>query len=152
MATAAMDGFSDRHGFVSSAAIVPRWAYRKGLMSKEFHILIVDDEPGIRAALQNWFRAKGYRVDTASDGLEAIQRCRETVYDLVTMDLEMPRMGGLEAMPAILQIQPSLPIVVLTGFVRNEAQALSAGAVRVLGKPLRLSHLEEEIRGILLPE
>lgn len=121
-------------------------------MTKQFHILIVDDEPGIRGALQNWFGAKGYRVDTASDGLEAIEKCRATVYDLVTMDLEMPRMGGMEAIPVIREFLPEIPIVVLTGFVRNEEQALSIGAVRVLGKPLRLSHLEEEIRRILVPE
>lgn len=120
-------------------------------MTKQFHILIVDDEPGIRSALGSWLTAKGFRVDTAVDGLEAMEKCRETAYDLITMDLEMPRMGGLEAIPAIKRIQPDVPIVVLTGYLKNEESALTAGAIRVLAKPLRLSHLEEEIRLVLRP-
>jgi CheY-like chemotaxis protein len=118
-------------------------------MSKQYRILIVDDEPGIRSAVGSWFTAKGFLVDTAADGIEAMEKCRACAYDLVTMDLEMPRMGGLEAIPAIKALYPTLPIVVLTGYVKNEESALSAGAARVLAKPLRLSHLEQEVRSVL---
>lgn len=112
---------------------------------KKARLLIVDDEPKVRAALANWFKLKGYAVDEAGDGLEAILKCREAEYDLITMDIEMPRMNGMEAIPLIRKDFPGLPIIVLTGFMLESSALLESGVFRILYKPLRPSELERHI-------
>ena len=112
-------------------------------------MLVVDDEPTIRVALERWFTLRGFQVDVASDGEEAVAACLARPYDIVTMDLDMPRMGGLEAMALIHKQQPELPIIVLTGYMRNTGTALGRGAAKVCVKPVRLAKLEMEVREIL---
>ena len=112
-------------------------------------ILIVDDEANIRGALFRWFEIRGFEVSSAADGIEAVSLCADNHFDVITMDLEMPRMGGIEALTAIRKTHPDVPILVVTGFARDAQQALNAGAAKVLTKPLRLRDLEEEVRGVL---
>lgn len=113
-------------------------------------ILIVDDEANIRAALVRWFQIRGFEVHTAEDGVEAVSMCASRRYDVITMDLEMPRMGGVEAVRAIRKSDPDVPILIVTGLPRDAEQALSGGATKILMKPLRLSDLEEEVRSVML--
>ncbi len=112
---------------------------------KKIRLLIVDDEPKVRAALANWFKLKGYAVDEAGDGLEAIMKCREVKYDLITMDIEMPCMNGIEAIPLIRKDFPDLPIIVLTGFLLESSALSESGVFRILYKPLRPSELERHV-------
>ncbi len=117
-------------------------------MSKP-RLLIVDDEIAIRTALHRWFLLHEFDADCASNGLEAVNLCRINAYDLVTIDLDMPLMGGLEAIPLIREIHPQIPIVVLTGYAKDTGIALAKGAQRVCVKPLRLSELEAQVRSVL---
>lgn len=71
-----------------------------------YHILVVEDEPTIRDAIARWLTLRGFRVETAEDGQMAVDMCREHRYDLVTMDLEMPRLSGHEAIQAIRGFAP----------------------------------------------
>jgi len=112
-------------------------------------ILIVDDEVSIRTALERWFNIRGFEVDQAADGMEALEKCRANRYDVITMDLEMPRMGGLEAMAALREYLPNVPVVVLTGFTREGDSAKMLGAAKVLTKPLRLGELERHVRELI---
>lgn len=112
-------------------------------------ILIVDDEANIRGALLRWFQIRGFEVFSAADGLEAVELCEVNRFDVITLDLEMPRMGGIEALPRIRESHPDIPILVVTGFARDAQRALNAGAAKVLTKPLRLSDLENEVRSAL---
>ena len=112
-------------------------------------ILIVDDEVNIRSALVRWFELCGFEVTAAADGLEAVTLCESESFDVITLDLEMPRMGGLEALAGIRKIHPHTPVLVVTGFSRDTQQAVKAGALKVLTKPLRLRDLEAEVRGAL---
>jgi two-component system response regulator HydG len=112
-------------------------------------ILIVDDEPSIRSALERWFNIRGFVADQAADGMEALEKIQQAPFDIITMDLDMPRMSGIEAIARIREMQPEIPIVVLTGFIRDTAIALNNGATRVLTKPVRLRELEEEVRRLL---
>lgn len=112
-------------------------------------ILIVDDEANIRGALLRWFQICGFEAFSASDGAEAVSLCEGNRFDVITMDLEMPRMGGIEALTAIRKTHPHVPILVVTGYARDAQRALNAGAAKVLTKPLRLRDLEDEVRGVL---
>lgn len=112
-------------------------------------ILIVDDDRNVREALSRWFVIRGFQVDTAEDGVDAVEKCREQQYDVITLDLEMPRMNGIDALEHIRTLQPNTPVAVLTGYPRDADAAYARGAAKVLVKPMRLTALEEEIRGLL---
>lgn len=93
---------------------------------------------------------RGFSVTTAIDGVDAVEKSEEAgPFDLVTLDLEMPRMGGLDALPKIREKQPSAAVVVLTGYARDSGEALRRGAAKVLLKPMRLTELEKELIEVL---
>lgn len=115
-------------------------------------ILIVDDDTNVRLAFCRWFSCRGFEPDEAQDGIEAVEKCRRGTYDIITLDLEMPRMTGVEALPMIRESQPNVPIVVLTGYA-NEAHAIAKHDVaRVLVKPMPLRELEGVVRELLQAE
>jgi CheY-like chemotaxis protein len=109
-------------------------------------ILIVDDEENVRAALARWFSLRGFDVKEAIDGIDAIVKFGQGEYDVVTLDLEMPRMGGLDALKEIRSLNKTVPILVVTGYTRDAEIALERGAAKVLHKPLHLHELEQEVR------
>jgi len=112
-------------------------------------ILIVDDEENVRNALSRWFELAGFYVDLAEDEHVAVERCQNDTYDIITMDLEMPRMNGVEAITRIKELHPKVPIVVLTGYHPRPEKVIEVGAARILNKPLSLRELEQEIRVLL---
>jgi two-component system response regulator MprA len=112
-------------------------------------ILIVDDEPGIRLAFRQWFQARGFDVQTAADGQEAVDVCTRGAFDVITMDLEMPRMGGMEALRAIRTLYGAIPVIIVTGLLHDAAEAEAAGATTILIKPVRPRDLEREVRALL---
>ncbi len=85
----------------------------------------------------------------AEDGQQAVDKCRTGVYDVITMDLEMPRLPGSKAIAIINGMHPDIPIVVLTGYPNEAADLLDNGAAKVLTKPLQLKKLEEEVLQVL---
>jgi len=109
-------------------------------------ILVVDDEDFIRDALSRFLILRGFEVDQARDGLEAVQKCSEQDYDLVTMDLEMPNLGGREAIERIRRVHRTLPIVVLTGFTQLLDGKRFPDISGLLTKPVSLWKIEAEIR------
>ncbi len=109
-------------------------------------ILIVDDEENVRTALVRWFNLRGFEVSEAGDGVEALEKLDGGQFDVITMDLEMPRMGGLEALLEIRNRNIEVPILVVTGYPRDAEVALQRGAAKVLHKPLHLKELEREVR------
>lgn len=115
-------------------------------------ILIVDDEANIRAALARWFEMRGFDVFTAEDGLDAVAACANRRFDVITMDLEMPRMGGIEAVRAIRKSDARVPILIVTALPNDADLALAGGATKILVKPLRLRELEVEVRLVLSPD
>jgi CheY-like chemotaxis protein len=108
-------------------------------------ILIVDDDDTVRTALERWFVRRGFDVQTAADGVEAVASCASTRYDAVTIDLDMPRMDGLTAIHHIRTQHPTLPIIVVTGFASEAVYTGASGVTAVLLKPLRPSEVEAEV-------
>jgi len=121
---------------------------RKDRMERA-RLLVVDDDSRIRSAVCRWLANAGFEVDLATDGYEAVEMCGENPYDLVTMDLEMPGMNGVDAIPRVLALQPGLPVLVLSAYHPRACEALHVGATKLLRKPIRLARLEQEIRSIL---
>ncbi len=110
---------------------------------------MVDDEPSVRQALCHWFILRGFEVDAAVDGEDAVEKCHAKHYDVITMDLEMPRMNGVDAIRAIRAFQPVTPIIVFTGYQQDSAPVPSNAVSAVLTKPMRPSELELHIRRVL---
>lgn len=112
-------------------------------------ILIVDDEENIRFALKRWFEWNGYDVDVAEDGDVAVEKCRQGSYDVVTLDIEMPRMNGKHALKAIRQFRPDIKVIVLTGYSEELVDPALQDASKIMIKPVSLTVLEKEVRQLI---
>ncbi|HNR35179.1 MAG TPA: response regulator [Candidatus Hydrogenedentes bacterium] len=112
-------------------------------------ILVVDDEEPIRQAVCRWFGMKGFDTDEATDGLNALEKCAQASYDVITMDIEMPGLGGAEIIPILKEKYPEVIIVVLTGYAGSSRETWRAHVDGVFRKPFPLKNLEVEIRLLL---
>jgi|RhiMetdeSRZDD1v2_1073273.scaffolds.fasta_scaffold62328_4 CheY-like chemotaxis protein len=100
-------------------------------------VLVVDDEADLLEIVSDRLRGEGYRVETARDGVEALDRVREVRPDCIILDLKMPRLGGFEALAELRREAPAAYVIVLTGSPnRPLAEACRArGADDFLLKP-----------------
>ena len=113
-------------------------------------ILVVDDDPKIRSVLGRGLRFEGYDVQIAASGQEALQLARDTPFDLVVLDLTMPRMDGLEVCRR-LRRGVSIPILMLTArdAVADRIVGLDSGADDYLTKPFDFEELLARVRALL---
>jgi PAS domain S-box-containing protein len=118
-----------------------------------FRVLIVDDADDIRALLRMKLDREDHFevVGEAVDGLDAVEKARELQPHLVLLDMAMPRMDGLQALPLIRAAVPGVRVIVLSGFNQStlEREALEAGAVRYIVKGVSMSQLVDEIEKVL---
>ena len=114
-------------------------------------ILVVDDEPGMRALFSFMLGAKGYAVRTAASGEEAIESVKEAGYDLVFLDIRMPYMNGVEVLHELRKYRPDIAVVMMTGYaVEQQLEgALKDGAKGYLRKPFTVDELLTSIDGVL---
>ncbi|MBI4829512.1 MAG: response regulator [Nitrospinae bacterium] len=117
------------------------------------NILIVDDEEGIRTSLGAYLRLEGYQVGSAASGKETIEALRETKYNVVLLDINMPGMDGLETLRAIKAIDFSIQVIMMTAYSTFDKtmKSLEYGATDYILKPfedlaeiLHLVRLSEE--------
>jgi excisionase family DNA binding protein len=105
-------------------------------------VLVVDDEASIRDLLAKTLALAEYEVDTASDGPNALDRlrARRGAYDLMIADLRMPGMDGLSMIREVKQLNPNLPIIIITGFSTESSaiEAVNLGVAGYLTKPFRV--------------
>jgi PAS domain S-box-containing protein len=111
-------------------------------------ILLAEDEPLVRRVARAALEREGYRVVEACDGLEAVERMRESAapVDLAVLDLSMPRMGGLEALAELRRLAPELPVILTSGHFSDAAPSPDAD---FLPKPYRPDSLTERVRALL---
>jgi nitrogen regulation protein NR(I) len=104
------------------------------------NILIVDDDAQLRQSFEKLLAAEGHTVRTASSGEAAIATVRSEVPDLVIMDIRMPGMSGLEAFRAIHDLEPKLPVIIMTAFGTTETaiEATKLGAFEYVLKPFEI--------------
>jgi PAS domain S-box-containing protein len=101
-------------------------------------ILVVDDDAGSRAALATVLRAEGYATSTAGDGEAALAEARRELPAAVLTDLQMPRMDGVELCRRVHELDPTVPVIIMTAHVDMQPviESLRAGAEDYLLKPL----------------
>ena len=102
------------------------------------NILVVDDEFSVRDSLCNWFKIEGYRVDTAGNGMEALKKLQEDVWDIVLVDIKMPGMDGMELQRQIKKIDNTMIVIIITAYatVDTAVEAMKEGAYDYLSKPI----------------
>ena len=113
-------------------------------------ILVVDDEPRMRRFIRMNLDLEGYRVIEADNGLEAMQRVREDLPDLVLLDVMMPEMDGFEALRLIRETS-NVPIIMLTvkGDEEDRVRGLELGADDYVTKPFSPRELSSRIKAVL---
>lgn len=117
------------------------------------HLLLVEDQPLVRAATERMLRALGYRVTTASDGAEALERYRAApaAFDLVLSDVTMPGLSGVELARTLVREFPSVKVILCSGYSveMDEAQARAVGVRALLPKPVERNALAAALRAAL---
>lgn len=111
-------------------------------------ILLVDDDAAILRGYKNVLTLRGFSVETATDGAEALARLGATDFDVIVSDVSMPTMGGLEFLRAIRERDLDVPVVLMTGdpSLDSAVRAVNYGACCYLIKPIEPQKLEDAIR------
>jgi len=114
--------------------------------NSEVKILIVDDEQIVRDSLTHWFEEDGYQVSSAADAFDVLKDLQPGKYDIMLVDIKMPKMSGLELLEKVKEIDPDCIVIIITAYasVPSAVQALKNGAFDYVTKPIdpdELSHL-----------
>jgi two-component system response regulator MprA len=114
-------------------------------------ILVVDDEPGVRSALERALQLDHYDVELAADGQEAVDVLAQRHVDAVVLDIGMPRVDGLEVCRRLREAGDRTPVLMLTArdAVDDRVEGLDAGADDYLVKPFALKELQARVRALL---
>ena len=114
-------------------------------------ILIADDDDEIRELLEFDIKASGYFVDTAKDGLEGLNKVLNNTYDLVILDVMMPKMNGFDVCKTIRQAKLAIPVLMLTakGTIYDKTEGFDCGADDYLVKPFDIQEVLLRIRALL---
>ncbi len=130
--------------FSDSDVASPHW-------SGEGLVLVVDDEEAVRALTSRMLESFEFRVITANDGREGVDRFAENAAAItaVLLDVTMPQMSGLEVLDRIREIRPDVPILFMSGYMREGQLRNFDRATDFLQKPFRIEELQEKLRVLL---
>lgn len=118
-------------------------------MSQRYKILIVDDEASITTLLKEELQEAGaYEVDLAFDGAEGINLIQKILYDVVLLDMRMPRVSGKEVLVFIQEHSPSSQVIILSQYadLKMAVETTKLGAYEVLSKPYDIDQVEQTIK------
>jgi two-component system alkaline phosphatase synthesis response regulator PhoP len=118
-------------------------------MSKR--ILLVEDEPGLALTVEDRLSAEGYRVEVARDGEQGLQRAAAEPFDLVVLDVMLPKKSGFEVCRELRAKQARTPLLMLTarGQIEDKVVGLKLGADDYLVKPFHMSELVARVEALL---
>ena len=138
--------------FVPAAAAAAVIAHVRGGLQASLRILVVDDISINRQVAEGMLSKLGHRVDIAGDGMEAVGKVTAFHYDLIFMDIQMPRMNGIEATAAIRALggaKSKVPIIAMTANAMDgdRETLLAAGMDDYVSKPFSMAQLTDTIEG-----
>ena len=121
------------------------------LPHKKITILVVDDELSIRESLRGWLEQDGYKVETAVDGPTALAMIQENHFDIMLLDVKMPKMNGITVLMKLKEHDPETAVVLMTahGAIQDAVEALKLGAYDYLLKPFELEELSLTIEKLV---
>ena len=114
-------------------------------------ILVVDDEPVVVEIAKRKLMERGYEVETAADGIEALDSLKKKIPDLILLDIQMPRMNGYTFIMEKVKVPEykSIPIIVLTAYGEMEPLFKRHGIKAYLLKPLKLQELIDQVQSVV---
>lgn len=114
-------------------------------------VLIVDDEAAIRRTLREILQFEKYEVDEAADGLDGLVKVKQKSYDVILLDIKMPKMDGMEALERMQELAPDTPVIMISGHgtIETAVDAVKKGAFDFLSKPPDLNRLLITVRNAL---
>lgn len=114
-------------------------------------VLVVDDDADIRAMLEEFLLARGYRARSAADGAAAVRELVAAPADVVLLDIDMPGLSGTDALPTLRAVAPRAAIIMVSGTTSEQTakRSLAAGAFDYVTKPVNLVHLIDTIETAL---
>ncbi len=120
-------------------------------MAEKSRILVADDEEALRTVLSSELASAGYDVTTVADGDEAIQNVQQKKFDLLLLDIKMPKVDGFEVLKYIKKNHPGTRVIMLTGFadLKNAIESKKHGAEDFVSKPYDLVDLLTTIERVL---
>jgi len=109
----------------------------------EVRLLVVDDDRACRDTVRKLLETRGYAIDTASCGTEALEMVTSRPYALAVLDYQMPGMNGVELYQKIQEVRGDMAAIFLTAFTTLDTvyPAIAAGVERILAKPVRSDEL-----------
>ena len=113
-------------------------------------ILVVDDEKNMRKLLKLEFSDLGYDVITAENASDGLKILKDTVVDMVILDIKMPGMDGIEALEKIVSIHKELPVIIHSAYSHHKENYLTWSAMAYVVKSWDFSELTETVEKILL--
>ncbi|HPF16909.1 MAG TPA: response regulator [Thermotogota bacterium] len=120
-----------------------------GIIVDKHRILIVEDEDNMRFLISEELSDEGYEIEQASNANECLEKIKINTFDLITVDIEMPDMNGLELAGEIRKISPSVKIILLTAYSHYKADLSSWAADAYVVKSSDFSILKQEIQHLL---
>ncbi|MEM6965481.1 MAG: sigma-54 dependent transcriptional regulator [Bacteroidota bacterium] len=114
-------------------------------------ILIVDDEVSIRNTLREILEFEKYDVDEAMDGIQCLGKLQKTKYDVIIMDIKMPKMDGMEALERVQMLSSDTPVIMISGHanIDTAVDAVKKGAFDFISKPPDLNRLLITVRNAM---
>ncbi len=146
-----------QRGQLPAVQIGGRWRVKKDAIDRdvlrsEEHgqptVLVVDDDPGLQSMFKLFLKKQGFSRLVVGTGREAIAAMQKQKFDLCFLDLQLPDFTGDEVYAQAKEIDPDLPIVIITGFPDSQMldNILKHGAVTVLKKPLEIEKLQQTLK------
>jgi two-component system nitrogen regulation response regulator NtrX len=114
-------------------------------------ILIVDDEQSIRRTLKEILEFEKYDVEEAMDGLDCLVKLKQAKYDVIILDIKMPKLDGMDALDKIIELAPDVPVIMISGHatIDTAVETVKKGAFDFISKPPDLNRLLITIRNAL---
>ncbi len=118
----------------------------------KFKLLFVDDEVDFLSTIEEFFSGLGYTVVTASNGPQGLLRLKETLPDLVFLDISMPHMDGSETLRLIRELDPKVQVIIVSGYASENLarELLAQGAYDFFQKPIDLFQLHHTIERLVM--
>jgi two-component system, NtrC family, nitrogen regulation response regulator NtrX len=114
-------------------------------------ILIVDDESSIRRAFKSVLEQEPYEIDEAFDGIDCLEKLKQKSYNIIFMDIKMPRKDGVETLEEVTQLYPNIPVVMISGNsdIKVAVKCMRQGAADYMVKPFDINQLYNNIKNAL---
>ncbi|MFO7803016.1 MAG: response regulator [Desulfovermiculus sp.] len=113
-------------------------------------IFVIDDDQTIREILTNYLQELGYKVLTAADGLEGMDKIRDSHFDILLMDIRIPYVSGLGLLKIVQEIKPETPVICMTGYGASPERIVAEEDVAyIFSKPFKLHDLAQAIENLV---